>query len=309
MSWRLTIIGAGEVPLVPPPPPPPPPVQVVVNVTTTGAHTYTIGTDIPTNAGNVLVELAGGGGGGANGGSTSSAQGGGGGSAGYSSAILPAASIVSAGSLVVTIGTGGGAGSAGLSSEASLDAVLLVDNTGGSGGGGTGGGAGGHAGYTAPAKPGNVVDGSQGGNGGSSPGSGASGTSFLSGSPGAGGNGGGISSPGNSGGNGRGRITYPVPLISSITIAPNGTTVTWVLDRAMTGTGTGFSVKSGGTTRTLTYDSGDGTNTFIFHTSVVIPASAFSWAGIYVPGNMTSVAGGYALYRLNSTPVTNNSTQ
>jgi hypothetical protein len=310
VSLLATVAGGGG-PYVEPPPPP----QTVTQVTTTGPHTFTIGTDIPANAGNVLVELAGGGGGGAGGGTATTDQGGGGGSAGYSSAVLPAGLIASAGTLVVTVGTGGpgvtaeNAGIAGTISKAVLDGVQLVDNTGGSGAPGAGAGAGGHAGFSAPAVPANLVDGSQGGNGGAQPGSGASGTAFLPGTPGAGGNGGPTSSGSAPGGNGKARLTYPVPLVTSVTIQPDGHAVVWVFDRVMSGSGAGFSLKQGGTTRTLTYVSGSGTDTLHLTSATTIPGSIFVWHGQYTPGDMQSAAGAYPLYRINQAAVTNNSAQ
>jgi hypothetical protein len=95
------------------------------------------------------------------------------------------------------------------------------------------------------------------------------------------------------------------PTVVSRTIDAAGTSYTIIFSEAVSGT-TGITITVGGSSRTITYSSGNGTDTYVFSIANAVGAGQ-TVTDTYTPGNIVSVATGAALQAFSGESVTNNS--
>ena len=96
------------------------------------------------------------------------------------------------------------------------------------------------------------------------------------------------------------------PTVVSRTINAAGTSYTIVFSEAVSGT-TGITITVGGSSRTITYSSGNGTDTLVYSIANAVGAGQ-TVTSDYTPGNIVSVATGATLAAFSGESVTNNST-
>lgn len=92
--------------------------------------------------------------------------------------------------------------------------------------------------------------------------------------------------------------------VTSVTLAANGETLTVILNKAVNNY-TGFTITPSGSAATLSYSSGDGTNTLVFTTSRTMYSNEIITMN-YTPGNVEDLQGNL-LDTVSGVVVTNNS--